>query len=93
MAIKEWNAQEFYNLYHNIEEQCLQYCLWIPPYICQSKECNSELSFVCDNEFDNNDADLPIQLQNSISIWSIIIYNALNYEKVLPTTTKTILAN
>ena len=33
MVIKEWNSQEFHNLYCNIKEQCLQYCLCIPAYM------------------------------------------------------------
>ena len=91
MEIKEWNAQTFYALYQNTKGQCLQHCIWVLPYMCHSKDCNSELGFVCDNEFANNDADLPIELQNAVPVWSTIIYNALKHEKVLPAAAKTIL--
>ena len=90
MAVKEWNAQVFYNLYFNIEDQCLQYCLWVLLYMCYSKDCDSELGFVCYNELSNNDSDLPLELQNSIVVWLTIIYNALNHEKVLLASAKTI---
>lgn len=93
MAIKEWNAQEFYNLYCNIEEQCLQYCLWVLPYNCHCKDCNDSHGFVCANEFVVNNLHLPIECQNSISTWFTTIYNALNYEKILPDTVKMIFAN
>ena len=91
MEIKEWNAQSFYALYRNIKEQLLQHCIWVLPYMCHSKDCDSELGFVCDDEFSNNDADLPIELQNAVPVWSTIMYNALKHEKVLPTAAKTIL--
>ena len=91
MEIKEWNAQTFYALYQNIEGQCFQHCIWVLPYMCHSKDCNSELNFVCDDEFANNDADLPIELQNAVPVWSTITYNALKHEEVLPAAAKTIL--
>ena len=77
MEIKEWNAQEFYALYCNVEEKFIQYCLWVLPYMCHSKDCDSELGFFCDNEFANNDSDLPIELQNSVKFGLTIIYNDL----------------
>ena len=67
MGIKEWNAQEFLSLYRNIEEQAFQYCIWVPPYMCQNKECVSLLGFICDDEFKNTDSDLPLKFQNCIS--------------------------
>ena len=93
MVIQEWNAQEFYTLYCNIKQQFLQYCLWDLPYNCHIKDCDESLGFVFANEFDNNNSDLLIQLQNSITICLTSIYNALNHEKVLAASTKTILAN
>ena len=60
--------------------------------MCHSKDCDSELGFVSDNEFANNDSDLPLELQNSIGIWSTIIYNALNHKSILPDTIKIIAA-
>ena len=91
MGIKEWNAWEFLSLYCNVEEQAFQYCIWVPTYMCQSKECDSKLGFLCADEFTNNDSDLPLQFQNLISYWSTTIYNALNYHKVLPQAAKDIL--
>ena len=38
------------------------------------------------------DSNLPLKLQNSIGIWSTIIYNALNHKKVLLTAATMILA-
>ena len=73
MEIKEWNAQIFYALYFNIKEQCLQHCILVLPYMFHIKDCNSELGFVCDNEFSNNDTDLPIELQNAVPVWLTII--------------------
>ena len=60
--------------------------------MCQDKECTEDLGFDCDDEFANNDADLPIQFKNYISSCSTIIYNALTHENVLPTAGKTVLA-
>ena len=39
------------SLYCKIEEQAFQYCIWVPPYMCQNKECASLLGFICDDEF------------------------------------------
>ena len=85
--------QEFYKLYCNIEEQCLQYCLWVLLYCCYNKDCTNSWGFLCAGGFVVNDSDLPIELQNSIATWSTIIHDALNYRKILPDTTKAILAN
>ena len=76
MEIKEWNAQKFYNLYCNIEEQCLQHYLWVLPYCCHSKERKDIQGFIYADEFTITKSDLPIELLNSISTWSTTIYLA-----------------
>ena len=91
MGIKEWNTREFLSLYHNIEEQSFQYCIWVPPYMCQNNKCAFLLGFICDDEFKNTDSDLHLKFQNCISSWSTMIYDALNHDKVLPQAGKDIL--
>ena len=60
--------------------------------MCQSKECSEAIGFVCEDPFVNNDSDLSIQFKNHIKTWMTMIYDALNYEKVLPAAAKEILA-
>ena len=87
----DYTPRGFYDLCMIMEKAGAINRVWMNPFLARRRGCEGKRGFVCANQNDNADADLPIKYQPKIDGWGVQIMAYLR--KVLPKEAKGLLEN
>ena len=88
-VMTEYTPRGFYNMCMIIEKAGAINCVWIHPFLCHWRGCEGKWGFICANQNDDADANLPIKYQPKVDGRGVQIM--LYLRKVLPKEAKSLL--
>ena len=72
-VMTEYTPRGFYDMCMIMEKVGAINRVWIHPFLCRRLECKGKWGFICADQDDDADADLPIKYQPKVDGWGVQI--------------------